>query len=235
MIGPGTVSDEVVLDLAARTTVVLLARRPLPGCDQIAVDNLVPTRELVRHLVRVHGLRRLRFVGELAGSRDVERRHEGYLQALAEAGLRDEHGPIEVELLESAAPPVVDHVLAHLGEIDALVCANDDLPLAISRGLALRGVRVPGDIAITGWDDIMPARYVLPGLTTVRQPMRELGVRLASHLHDRISGTAAQPEQRLRSQVVIRDTCGAPRPTEGARPHPLRRPGARRGRRGAAG
>lgn len=152
-----------MLDLAARTTVVLLARRPLPGSDQIAVDNLVPTRELVRHLVRVHGLRRLRFVGELAASRDVERRHEGYLQALAEAGLRHEHGPIEVELLESAAPPVVDHVLAHLGEIDALVCANDDLALAISRGLALRGVRVPGDIAITGWDDIMLARYVLPG------------------------------------------------------------------------
>ena len=73
------------------------------------------------------------------------------------------------------------------------------------------GVRVPDDLAVVGWDDISAARYITPGLTTVRQPIRDLGRLAAAQLNARIVGR--QPvvgPQVLPSQVVLRSSCGCP-------------------------
>ena len=69
-------------------------------------------------------------------------------------------------------------------EADALVCANDELALSIMARLQAGGIDVPGDVAVVGWDDVMTARYVRPDLTTVRQPVQDLGALAADRLHD---------------------------------------------------
>jgi hypothetical protein len=72
-------------------------------------------------------------------------------------------------------------------------------------------LRCPDDILITGFDDIMLARYTMPGLTTVRQPIRELASLLAQRLHERItSGGAPRESMTLTCEVVIRGSCGCP-------------------------
>lgn len=207
VIGHATVSDEVVAEVARRVPVVLLGRGPVEGCATVEVDNMEPMVELVAHVVQ-HGRRHFRFVGEPSAARDVEARYAGYLQALSEAGLREAAEPYRVEFTEQAARAVVDDVLSHPGSVDALVCANDELALAVTRGLALSGVDVPQQVAVTGWDDIMAARYTVPGLTTVHQPVSELGVLLSRSLHDRIAGGPVTTVPALRSELVIRGTCG---------------------------
>ena len=74
---------------------------------------------------------------------------------------------------------------------DAIVCANDEMALGVHLAAEAAGLRVPDDLAVTGWDDVLAARFA--GLTTVRQPMRELGATAARWLHRRIAGTHRGP------------------------------------------
>ncbi|MGZ0151693.1 LacI family DNA-binding transcriptional regulator [Kribbella sp. WER1] len=98
------------------------------------------------------------------------------------------------------------------GRPDGLVCANDELALAVLVAFAAGGVRVPDDIVVTGWDDVMAARYVSPGLTTVRQPMAELGRTAAERLHERVTGARTRARNDvLATQLVLRDSCGTNR------------------------
>ena len=77
--------------------------------------------------------------------------------------------------------------------------------------LARRGVRVPDDLAVVGFDDIMTSRFVAPGLTTVLQPMRSLGHWAAIRLHERIEGrTHDVHPQVLPTRLVVRGSCGCP-------------------------
>ena len=70
---------------------------------------------------------------------------------------------------------------------------------------------VPDDLAVVGWDDVMTARYMTPGLTTVRQPTRELGRLAVSRLVARLGGDAgADQAHLLASALVLRSSCGCP-------------------------
>jgi LacI family transcriptional regulator len=90
-----------------------------------------------------------------------------------------------------------------------LVCANDELALAALKVLGRGGVGVPDEIVVTGWDDVMAARYVSPGLTTVRQPMAELGRMAAQRLHERVTGERSRARNDvLATELVLRDSCG---------------------------
>jgi LacI family transcriptional regulator len=94
---------------------------------------------------------------------------------------------------------------------DALVCANDELAVATMKALQHAGIRIPDDVAIVGWDDVMTARYVTPSLTTVRQPLYELGRAAATRLHERIAGATTAPEPLiLPTELVLRTSCGCP-------------------------
>jgi len=88
---------------------------------------------------------------------------------------------------------------------------NDTLALAIMKRLQDNGVHIPDDLAITGWDDALAARYISPGLTTVRQPMQDLGRLAAERLHARIVNE--QPvigSEVLPTRVIVRSSCGCP-------------------------
>jgi LacI family transcriptional regulator len=88
---------------------------------------------------------------------------------------------------------------------DAYVCANDELALGLLGELRRAGIDVPGDVRVTGWDDVMAARYA--GLTTVRQPMRDLGGAAARLLDELITGARTTPRhERLPTELVIRES-----------------------------
>jgi DNA-binding LacI/PurR family transcriptional regulator len=93
------------------------------------------------------------------------------------------------------------------------VCANDEVALGAVQAAEDLGLSVPGDVALTGWDDIMAARYTR--LTTVYQPMRELGATAARRLDERIHGVAtnARPDV-LPTRLIVRASCGPHEPEE---------------------
>ena len=98
---------------------------------------------------------------------------------------------------------------------DAVVCANDQMAIGVLRTLTAAGVSVPGEVAVTGFDDLYPARLADPPLTTVRQPMRMLGERACARLLDRIAHPSLSPAvQVLPTELVLRSSCGCPPGTE---------------------
>jgi LacI family transcriptional regulator len=114
-----------------------------------------------------------------------------------------------VPLTEEAGTTLAKKLLDATRLPDGLVCANDELALAVMKVLRTAGVAVPGDIVVTGWDDVMAARYVSPGLTTVRQPMAELGRLAAQRLHERITGERSRARNDvLATELVLRESCG---------------------------
>jgi len=106
---------------------------------------------------------------------------------------------------------------------DAVICGNDEIALGVLLALRDAGLSAPGDVAVTGWDDVMAAQWA--GLTTVRQPMRELGAVAAGLLDRRIRTPHAEHRHDLLpTELVVRTSCGH-NPEHPSGPHAGHHPG----------
>jgi LacI family transcriptional regulator len=200
--------------------VVLLARSDVAGCDSVRADNQENAALLTSHLFE-HGRSHLVFVGDPDESHNVSERYAGFRRAHAAAGVPVRRPPLRVPLIEGAGAEVAEEIMRRRVKIDGLVCGNDDLALGIMKRLHRNGVSIPNDLAVVGWDDVPAARFIIPGLTTVRQPMRELGRLAVAQLHARVvDGQSARGPRVLPTQLVLRSSCGCPAllPSAGARP-----------------
>ncbi|TCO45431.1 LacI family transcriptional regulator [Kribbella antiqua] len=195
----------------AGVPLVLIAHPPVTGCDSVRSESAASAEQLTTRLLD-HGRTNLLFVGDPASSYDVSERYAGFAKSHESRGLQVPK-PERVPLTEEAGREVAEKVLQATGgkakTPDGLVCANDELALAALATLCAGGVDVPDEIVVTGWDDVMAARYVSPGLTTVRQPMAELGRLAAQRLHERVTGERTRARNDvLGTQLVLRDSCG---------------------------
>ena len=209
-VGANTVPDSVVHALSRELPVVLLARAQVAGCDSVRAENLANAELLTSHLFE-HGRSHLVFVGDPGSSPDVAERYSGFRNAhiVAEVPLR--RPPLRVPLVEGAGIQVADELLRRRVKVDGLVCGNDDLALAVIRRLQDNGLRLPDDLAVVGWDDVLAARYIAPALTTVRQPIRDLGRLAAERLRQRIvGGQPVAAPQLVPTRAIIRSSCGCP-------------------------
>jgi LacI family transcriptional regulator len=207
VLGRAVHADVISELLSRRLPLVLLGHDRVEAADSINAENENSAYMLAQHLVHDHGYRSLTFLGDVQGSSDTSQRWRGFRRALHEAGLPVPE-PTPCPLNEDGGRRVAGQLLAGRRP-RALVCANDEIALGAICAAEEKGLRVPKDLAITGWDDVMAARHSRPGLTTVRQPMRELGSTAARMLHERLSGHQQEPRHEvLATQLVIRASCG---------------------------
>lgn len=193
--------------LRVRKPVVVLAGPHRDGAESIIAANLASATALTEHLLE-HGRTRLLFVGDPEAAPDIATRHDGFVAAHRARGL-DPAEPVRVAFREQNGAAFAERMLAGEFDTDALVCANDELALSVMTHLQDAGWRVPEHVAVVGWDDVMTARYVRPGLTTVRQPVAELGRLAAERLHALVRGAAVETAPRvLPTELVLRQSCG---------------------------
>jgi LacI family transcriptional regulator len=211
----GTISPELLHRLKQLgLPLVLVAQERIHDIPAIRVDNITGTKALVRHLIDDHGFTRLAFLGWIQGNPDGIERWRAFVDAHRDAGLEPPAEPIPAPFSMNAGGEVIDRLLALDPLPDALVCGNDEMAVSVIGALKNRGIRVPEDIAVTGWDDIPVAELVSPPLTTVRQPTRELGRSAARMLLQRINGEADTPDDLILPAVrVLRESCGCPQPS----------------------
>lgn len=198
--------------LARSIPVVVLADHRAPRhLDFVAADNRGGSREVTRHLVTEHGHRSLAFIGGPARSPDSMERFAGFCEALAAAGLPVPSEPdAEGGFTECGGERGMRMVLESRKQPpQAVVLGNDQMAIGALAALRSARLRVPHDVAVTGFDDLSSARYVRPALTTVRQPMRDLGEESVRALLDRISYPGS-PRRHviLPTRVVVRRSCG---------------------------
>ena len=196
--------------LAGLVPVVTLAGSPNKGAMNVRCDNEAGMRALVRHLVRDHGYRSLAYLAGRADSPDNRARARAF-EAEAEAAKAKVSIGAEWQGNYSAAggAKVVESLLDAGRKLPrAIVCANDQTALGVMHALARRRLNVPGDVAVTGFDDVPVARHLHPPLTTVRQPMQEMGKTAFDVLYSRISTGRGEPDVVLPVQLIIRESCG---------------------------
>lgn len=183
---------------------------PLPGLPSVLVDNAKGMRDAIDHLIVQHGFRRIAFVRGPEANEEAERRFRVYRETLAVHGIAFDPDLVTVgDFHRTSGMVAVQHLLG-LGRqrIDAIVAASDYMALGAIDALQAAGYRVPGDIAVVGFDDIDEARFASPPLTTVRQPLYEQGLQAANIACAMLRGVHVEGHVTLHTELVARRSCG---------------------------
>jgi LacI family transcriptional regulator len=202
-----------IVRLADRVPVVTLAGTPTRASVNVSSDNERGMRDLVEHLIGVHGCRSIAYLSGHVDSPDSVARARVVREIAAEHDIRVLMGPQwSGEYSAAGGARVIRTLLDAGGSLpDAIACANDQTALGVMHALHERGYHVPGDVAVTGFDDIPVARHLSPPLTTVRQPIQEIGALAFEVLYSMIGGERPTERQLvLPVQVVVRGSCGCP-------------------------
>jgi LacI family transcriptional regulator len=215
----GLILHDRVLDpeqvdrLAHQVPVVTLAGVPAPGTVNVGSDNRTGMAELARHLVRDHGYQRLAYLGGHADSPDNLARRDAMAEQVSADGAQFVWGPAwQGNYTAAGGARVIENLLASGDSVpQAIACANDQTALGVVYALVRHGIDVPGGVAVTGFDDIPVARHLHPQLTTVRQPITDLGATAFETLYSMIAD-AGQPraDVTLPTRLVRRESCGCP-------------------------
>jgi DNA-binding LacI/PurR family transcriptional regulator len=175
----------------------------------ISVENKDGAAMLVDHLIETHGRRRIVFLQGPEGHEDSVWRERGYRESLEAHGV-----PFHPELIaagefdEDEAFAAVQQILVDGIEFDAIFAGDDDSAIGALRALKLAGRHVPEDVAVVGFDDVPFARYLSPPLTTVRAPIEEIGREAVRQLVRLMNGQPAEGLTLMRTELVIRESCG---------------------------
>jgi LacI family transcriptional regulator, galactose operon repressor len=186
--------------------VLLDHRRSARHVPSVVVDDVLGGRLAGEHLLE-RGHRQIAFVNGPLSIPQCEDRRLGLVDALLDAGVETERDLIEIDVESmdaSSGVAAVEQIFAR-STPTAIFCANDLLAIGVMRGLRMRKLGVPEDVAVVGYDDVELAAMTDPALTTVRQPAYELGATAYELLK-----LGAPPEQRSFSpHLVRRESTGA--------------------------
>jgi LacI family transcriptional regulator len=201
-----TASDQHLQQLAASgATVVLLGYATHPRMNTITCDDEHGGYLAARHLLE-RGARNIAFIGGPGGELQLGRREAGITRALESASggpvvyrRQDAHGTSL-----SARRAAATTLLQEDDVPDGIICGNDQIALAVLSAAAYRGVRVPEDLAVVGYDGTEAASLASVPLTTVRQPSYDIGRLAAKHILERAEGmrTVFEPELVVRRSTL---------------------------------
>ncbi len=191
--------------------VAIPGHKPMPGATNIVLDHEQATMLALQHLYDL-GHRRIAFMKGPSFTQDVMARWSGTLLAAQRLGL-----PVLPELCmnfeaSEMAPdmgyPIVRDLLARTRDFTAIFCFNDTTAIGAIRAIRDASLRCPEDISVVGFDDILSAAYHTPSLTTIRQPLRQMGETAAEVLLRRIKNPeASHPgEIMLQPELIVRES-----------------------------
>jgi DNA-binding LacI/PurR family transcriptional regulator len=203
--------DPLPGELARRGVPVVVGGRPTRGTevDYVDVDNVHGARTAVRHLVGI-GRRRIVTVTGPLDMAPAADRLEGYRRGLAEAGLQaDPALELPGDFEQGVARDSIERFLAQGGELDAVFAASDLMALGVMSALGRAGRRVPDDVAVVGYDDSPLALTTEPPLSSVRQPIEEMGREMARAVLAGVDGPKRIPRSVvLSTELVVRASSG---------------------------
>jgi LacI family transcriptional regulator len=213
VLAPMGTRSGAVLDTVLRRGVpaVLVDRFVDDRFDQVGAENLEATAGLVTHLAEL-GHRRIAFVAGRGGLSTTTERLAGYRAGLERNGLAHERRLVRVggsradpaqaatrALLEGDRPPT------------AVISGNNEMSIGVFRALRAAGLRIPGDVAVVGYDDVAHGDLVDPPLTALAQPVGDIGRVAVELLIARIEDPCRPTEQRRMAPTLVhRRSCGCP-------------------------
>jgi|WetSurMetagenome_2_1015567.scaffolds.fasta_scaffold41927_2 LacI family transcriptional regulator len=186
-----------------------------PACaSYVCINDEKAMQECTEYLIKL-GHRHIGYVSHNPAYIHQANRIRGYKKALTKAGI-----PVKNELI-SVEPNIVGSVIGveaglslikNFPELTAIIGATDAVALGILRAASMRGLKVPEDLSVTGFDDVYFISRVTPPLTTVLQPIEDMSIKAVQLLIERINHPSTAPEiVVLPTQLIIRESCKPPR------------------------
>lgn len=208
------ITDEQVLELANRELPLVVLDRNLSGKNLccVIVDNKKGTNEAVNHLIEL-GNKKIGFISGPEDSYDNKERLKGYIDTLKNNSIEiNDKYILKGKFTEESGYEIMKKYIADNKDIPtAFFSSNDEMAIGAIKALQENNIRVPEDVAIVGFDDIVISSYIQPKLTTVRRPMYELGSFAAHMLLTMLSGKSMNSSMVLSTELVVRESCGTTR------------------------
>jgi LacI family transcriptional regulator len=213
----GFILIDTVLEHSMKLPVVAVAgHRKIEGVTNVVLDQRRAAELSLRHLYQL-GHRKIAFMRGGSHSSDADERWECLMTAARD--LKLEVPPeLKVAIQMRVSTPEMgfgpaSELVSRGADFTALVCYNDLSAIGAIRALKDHGLRTPEDVSIVGFDDILNAAYHNPSLTTIRQPLQQMGIVAARILLQRIRGEASFPDSvAILPELVIRESTCPPNP-----------------------
>jgi len=180
----------------------------------LSIDNYRGVYSTVEHLIKVHNYRRIAIVRGPIGHPDADERYRGYVDALQAYNIPVNPDYVAQSLFELAtANEMTEMAVArwfqesHI-EVDAIVAASDYIALGVIKALEVRGLRVPEDIAVVGFDGVDDSQANIPSVTTVYQSFHELGRQGMEMLLTLMDGQSLPAQSIMPATLIVRESCG---------------------------
>lgn len=208
-----TSSDDKVLSRIINSKIPhVIAGRPLnyDNVTYIDVNNTHGAFMAVEHLIK-QGKQKIATVAGPMDAAPGRDRKEGYLQAMAQNNLPvDDCLIVEADFTQEGGYQAAKQILS--SKPDAIFVASDQMGLGVLEAIKQKGLRVPEDIAIVGFDDLPPALYANPQLTTIRQPILRFGIVAVEMLINLVEEKIQPPQVTIMDvELIVRDSCGGKR------------------------
>ncbi len=211
------VTDDEIRDFHERyhPLPIVTIGKAVEGFPGLMMENYDGMSEAIVHLIKVHGCRRLAFISGPKNHFQAQERYRAYVETLEAHGI-----PLDPNLVtpsldwaRSTGEKVMrvlldERKLRPQTDFEAIVAANDGLLIGVLNVLQERGIHVPRDVAVVGFDNTAEGQTSASPLTSVRAPFYELGCQAVEKLLARIAGEQIPQETIVPSKLMIRRSCG---------------------------
>ena len=210
LVQSGQEGDKMLDQLTRSSVPVVVLGRPfeVDGVSYIDVDNINAAKKATQHLISL-GYQRIGMITGAKTSTVSQDRREGFLKAFADIGNVPDLSLIaEGDFSENSGYLAMQRLLPLKPE--AVFAQSDIMAVGAARAVEEAGLKVPGDVALVGFDDIPVASLTKIKLTTVRQPITRFGIKAVELLIDLIEkGTEPARRLILDTELIVRESCGA--------------------------
>ncbi len=211
----GEVRDEISRRVREAHIPAISVDCPIEGCVLLGLDNKQAQYDITQHVIREHKARKLVYLTGLLhnGSPSGRLRKEGFLEACADAGLNES----DTEVIECTwrAEDGVQTARKWIEEgrvlPDAFICSNDEMALGLMETFETAGIHCPGDVIVTGIDNVSSAMLSSPQLTTVNRDFDNASYTAMQLLLQMAEGREVPDQIPLQYQLVCSESCGCPK------------------------
>ncbi|WP_438019387.1 SpoIIE family protein phosphatase [Sorangium sp. So ce315] len=225
LIGAETVDGLVIVSSALtnhlgieRTRAFCRSYAPLPVCSvglaldgvpSVLVDNARGAETIVAHMLDDHACQRVAYISGPPNNEEATLRADAYRRVLAARSIpHDERLFVVGDFLIEGGRRAMRELLARRVDFDAVVAGNDNMALGAMEALKAHGLDVPGDVLVCGFDDVAISRVTKPSLTTIRQPIKQLGALALTNVVRMLGGERAPERSLLSVELTRRESCG---------------------------
>ncbi|WP_437489730.1 SpoIIE family protein phosphatase [Sorangium sp. So ce1014] len=181
----------------------------MEGIPSVIVDNALGVEATVAHVLDDHACRRVVYISGPVDNEEAKLRARAYRRALEARALPyDERLLVFGDFLIDGGRRAMRELLARGVDFDAVIAGNDNMALGAMDALKAHGVDVPGDVLVCGFDDVAVSRVTRPSLTTVRQPIKELGALAVTTVVRQLGGERVPACSLLPVELTRRESCG---------------------------